>query len=114
LFSVSDDEKFVHGDVAVSANTNGVDLNFGNLLFDIVSRGLEVRTALSRILSAGVAIYVVVVVTVRNDKQNLLNASATKFELFNTKTHTSRDGGTAAAAGFVHISACSTANKAVN
>jgi hypothetical protein len=54
------------------------------------------------------------VVTVSDDEEDLLDASATEGKLIGTKAHTRGDGGTAAAAGGGHVSAGSAALEGSN
>jgi hypothetical protein len=57
------------------------------LTLGVVSGSLEVSATSSRTISTIIAVYVVVMVTISNDKQNLLNASTAEHELVNTETH---------------------------
>jgi len=102
---VSNDKELIHGDIAISTNTNGVELHAGNLCLGVVSGSLEISTTSKAVLSAVVTIDIMVVVTVSEDDQNFLHASTAELELINTKTHANRDGGTTAAARGGHVGA---------
>jgi len=88
---VGDDKEFIHGHVTVSAYTNRIYFNARNLCLHIVRSSLKVGPTGSRLFNAVFAIDIMVVITIRDDEKDFLNAGATKFELLHPKSHSSGD-----------------------
>jgi len=97
-FVVRNNEELVRRNVTISANTNGVHFYLWNLTLNPSDGINKVLSADRGVVRAVITVDVVVVVAVSKGNQNLLGASATKLELFGSKSHTSGDCSTTAAA----------------